>query len=86
MFYCGMDEKIGWVKNLGESCNRNYECFSYLCKDNICSDKPKEDKNDYKLAIIFGGIVFFTGLAFLIFKLFSSNKTTKKEEKSNQKK
>lgn len=71
--YCGNNHNMVPAKSDGESCQENYECINFYCKNNQCSSVPipVEEKSNYFNFAIYS-LIFILILS-LIYYLYKSN-------------
>ena len=71
--YCSDNHNMVPAKSDGESCQQNYECINFYCKNNQCSSVsiPVEEKSNYFNFAIYG-LIFILVLS-LIYYLYKSN-------------
>lgn len=71
--YCSSTHNMVPAKSDGESCQENYECINFYCKNNQCSSVPilvEEKPNSFNFTIY--GLIFILILS-LIYYLYKSN-------------
>lgn len=82
LYYCGSDQEVGLVKDIGEVCTADYECEYYLCNDGYCDAKLEGEGTSNILISVFIGVMFILAIVVLfLFKFGASFKKISKEEK-----
>ncbi|MBI2673449.1 hypothetical protein HYX19_04255 [Candidatus Woesearchaeota archaeon] len=87
--FCSSNHKMETVKSDSDSCQENYECMSFYCKDNQCftPQQVSGESRDYSFVIylfiffivIFAAYYYRQSLS-LLFKVKSKSKETKTQE------
>gem|GEM_PF-5717983 len=89
--YCSSTRSMVPAKSDGESCQENYECINFYCKNNQCSSVSitVEEKSSYFNFVIYGLIfILILSLTYYLYKsnILSSIIKIKKEGKKESEK